>query len=251
MIAMGTSSDRARLRTDLRELAKLAGSDSTPAPHAFESADSSGFVDLSGFSAADDSGTSLDTWVERELARAGGRAKGGAVLTPGSMAPVAMSSLLGEAEPVDRGARKRGWVYTGLGLAGAAVVGVLAVALARHAPPSAKNAPQTEVAAAAPQPAAPPAATPREAPAASAPVATTSAAPIAVTVSAPDPAPASKKHPARWHASPAATAAPAAVAAARPAPAKVTIPAAKSGGGGGDSLMDMMRASINTPKKVH
>jgi hypothetical protein len=256
---MGTaSSDRARLRTDLRELAKLAGADSTPAPpHTLDSADSSGFIDLSAFSASDSAGD-MDSWVERELARAGGRTKGGAVLTAGSMAPVAMASLLGEPEAVDAdavaGARKRGWVYTGLGLVGAAVVAVLAVALARHAPPSAKSAPQADVAAAAAQPApGTPAAAPQDAPAAPTPVASASAAPIAVTVSAPDPTPTSKKHPPRWHGGSAAAAAPVAAAAAHPAPApaKVTIPAPKSGGGGGDSLMDLMRASINAPKKLH
>ncbi len=255
---MGTaSSDRARLSTDLRALAKLASSDGAPAPHAFESADSSGFVDLSAFSAADDA-NDMDSWVERELARAGGRAKGGAMLTPGSMAPVAMASLLGEAETVDTGAgaRKRGWVYTGLGLFGAAVVAVLAVTLARHPPPPAKNLPQADVAAAAPQPASfAPAASLQDVPAAApTPVASAPAAPLAVTVSAPNPTPTSKKHPTRWHGSPAAAAAPVAVAthpAPPPAAAKVTIPAAKGGGGSGDSLMDMMRASINTPKKVH
>jgi hypothetical protein len=249
---MGTaSSDRARLRTDLRELAKLAGSDSSPAPRAFESADSSGFVDLSAFSAADDS--DMDGWVERELARAGGRAKGGAVLSPGSMAPVAMTSLLGEPEVIETAAsaRKRGWVYTGLGLVGVAAVAVLAVALARHAPPSSKSAPQTDLAAAALQPApATRAAAPQDVPVAPAPVASPSAAPVAVTVSAPDPAPTSKKHPARGHGGSAAAAATPVAAATHPAPAKVTIPAAPKSGGGGDSLMDLMRASINSPKKV-
>jgi hypothetical protein len=247
-MGMGTaSSDRARLRTDLRELAKLAASDSSPTPHTFDSADSSGFVDLSAFSATDDS--DMDGWVERELARASGRAKGGAVLTPGSMAPVAMASLLAEPDVAETAASasRRGWIYTGLGLVGVAAVAVLAVALSRHAPPSAKNVPQTDVAAAAPQPApATPAAAPQDAPAA--PPMPVASAPIAVTVSAPAPTPTSKKHPARWHGGSAAAAAPVA-AATHPAPAKVTIPAAKSGGG--DSLMDMMRASINAPKKVH
>lgn len=257
---MGTaSSDRARLRTDFRELAKLAGSDSTPAPHAaLESADSSGFINLSAFSAGDDA-NDMDGWVERELARAGGRAKGGALLTAGSMAPVAMASLLADAEAVETlaGARKRGWVYTGLGLFGAAVVAVLAVALARHAPTHAKNTPQVDVAAAAAAPTSPvaAAAAPHDAPAVPSTAASAPVAPIAVTVSAPDPTPTSKKHAARRHGSPAAAAAPVAAArpaptpvqAAAPAPAKVTVPPAKSGGG--DALMDLMRASINSPKK--
>jgi hypothetical protein len=242
------SSDRARMRTDLRELAKLAVPDSSPTSHAFETADSSGYVDLSAFSATDDS------WVERELARAGGRAKGGATLAAGSMAPVAMSSLL-DAEPADTGAasRKRGWVYTGLGLAGTAVVAILAVAVARHAPPSTKNAAHGE-----PAVAAQPALAPATPPAAPGPVTSAATPPIDVMVSAPDNAPASKKHEAaHWRGASAAAVTPTApvAAATRPAqaatPAKVTLPPPKSGGGGGDSLIDLMRASINAPKKVH
>jgi hypothetical protein len=238
------------MRTDLRELAKLAAPESSPTPHAFETADSSGYVDLSAFSATDDS------WVERELARAGGRTRAGATLAAGSMAPVAMSSLL-EAEPTETAepSRKRGWIYTGLGLAGTAVVAILAVAIARHAPPSAKNAahdepaPPTVAAQVAVATAVP--ATPPPAPG---PVAGAATAPIDVTVSAPENAPATKKHPAsRAHSVAAAPPAPVA-AAARPAqaaaPAKVVVPPSR-GGGGGDSLMDLMRASINAPKKLH
>jgi hypothetical protein len=249
---MGTaSSDRARLRTDLRELAKLATPDhgtNSPAPHTFQSADSSGYVDLSAFSATDDG--NMDGWVERELAAGGGRARGGAVLTPGSMAPVAMSALV-DATPdeTSAGSRKRGWIYTGLGVVGVAAVAALALALARHPPPFLKNAPQPPVAAAAV--AAPPTAAPTETASTPVPAPSVAAAPMAVTVSAPDPGLGAKKHPGAKHAR-GASAAPAAVAAARPAqlaPTKVSIPAAHTGGG--DSLMDMMRASVNSPKKVY
>jgi hypothetical protein len=250
---MGTApSDRARMRNDLRELAKLAApaaTDSSATPHAFETADSSGYVDLSAFSATD------DDWVDRELARAGGRAKGGAVLTPGSMAPVAMSSLIDTSQAeMTMGSRKRGRAYTALALAGVAIVAVLAVTLARHAPGSTKNAPAAGSAAAAAAVAAPPPAPEAAQPATAAtpPVASASAAPIAVTVSSPDPSPGSKKHAAsRAHTAPPAAATHAA-ATPRPAAAiPAAVPASRSGGGGGDSLMDLMKASINSPKKVH
>jgi hypothetical protein len=248
---MGTaSSDRARLRTDLRELAKLAAPvSSAPAPHALRSPDSSGYVDLSAFNSTDD----MDGWVERELAASGGRAKGGAVLTPGSMAPVAMSALIDAAPGPDEtsaGSRKRGWVYSGLGVVGVAAVAVLAVTLARHPPPFLKSAPQPPAAAATVAPP-PPAAMAVTAPieVASTPAPAPSV-PMAVTVSAPDPGMgAKKKHGAAKHGR-GASVPPAAVAAAarpaQPAPAKVSIPAAH--GSGGDSLMDMMRASVNAPK---
>ena len=102
--------DRERMRNDLRELARLAKpSGDSAQSHRFESADSSGYVDLSAFSASDSG------WVDRELARAkagpagaeprrappplpgsGASAKGRAidVLSPESMAPVALESFL-------------------------------------------------------------------------------------------------------------------------------------------------------------
>ncbi len=239
--AMGNaSSDRTRMRHDLRELAKLANpTEPGAAPshgHGFETADSSGYVDLSAFSSTD------DKWIERELARASGRAQGGAVLTPGSMAPVAMTALL-DAEPeAPVGSGKRGRVYWALAIGGVAAVAALAVVLARHRPAPASVASQVETTAAAAAPAPAPVATPAPAiPETAQAVASASTAP-AVTVSAPDPSPASRKHAAHTH-------------GARPAPAphaavatrKVSIPPAKSAGG--DSLMDMMRASINGSKK--
>jgi hypothetical protein len=245
--AMGNaSSDRTRMRHDLRELAKLASpteSGTTPSQgHGFETADSSGYVDLSAFSATD------DKWIERELARAGGRAQGGAVLTPGSMAPVAMTALL-DAEPEDTGSTgKRGRVYWALAIGGIAAVAALAVVLARHRPAPTSVASQSATMAPAATPAPPPVATPAPSPAvpdAPPAVASASAAPP-VTASAPDPSPASKKHAARAHgarSAPPPAPAPHAAVAVR----SVSIPPAKSSGG--DSLMDMMRASINGSKK--
>jgi hypothetical protein len=250
------------MRTDLRELAELAKlpapdppASSSAAP-GFATADSSGFVDLSAFSTADD-GAGLDGWVERELARAGGKTKAGTVLSAGSMAPVAMASLLGpEPASADARPRKRGWVYTTLGIVGVAAVAGLAVILARHAPHSGGTRPQPVLASPAVASAvAPPGAAVTTAAAAdTAPAAVDSSPPPAMTVAPPAPTSSPKKHTAtRWHGIPAAAAvAPPAAVAARPAttpaPAKVSIPAAKSGGGGGDSLMDMMRASINSKK---
>jgi hypothetical protein len=238
------SSDRTRMRHDLRELAKLASpteASATPSQgHGFETADSSGYVDLSAFSATD------DKWIERELARAGGRAQGGAVLTPGSMAPVAMTALL-DAEGEAPVSGKRGRVYWALAIGGVAAVAALAIVLARHRPAATTVASQAQTTAAA-APAPPPVATP--APAAAIPdapqaVASTSAAP-AVTVSAPEPSPASRKHAARTHgARSAPTPAPASHAAV--ATRTASVPPSKSAGG--DSLMDMMRASINGSKK--
>ena len=237
------SSDRTRMRHDLRELAKLAGpteSGATPSHgHGFETADSSGYVDLSAFSATD------DEWIERELARAGGRAQGGAVLTPGSMAPVAMTALL-DAEPEATGSSgKRGRVYWALAIGGVAAVAALAVVLARHRPAPANVASQVETTAPAAAPAPPPVAAPAPSPAIpDAPQAVASTSPSAptVTVSAPDPSPASRKHAARTHGAHHAPAPHAGVTART-----VSIPPAKSAGG--DSLMDMMRASINGSKK--
>ncbi|HEY8038769.1 MAG TPA: hypothetical protein VIF15_03215 [Polyangiaceae bacterium] len=241
--------DRERMRNDLRELAKLAKPDT--AAHRFETADSSGYVDLSAFSAKDSS------WIERELARArdpegGPRSRPGDraidALAPESMAPVSLTALIAaEAEdtaPV-RALRLRRRVTTAFGAAGVACVALLAVALAKHAPPPAQAKTEVPVVQAAPPP-----------PAAVAPVATTAPAgdgaqPSAATVPGAPPAPeptaaatgAKKKPPARAHAgaprpSPAARA-----AATRP----VVIPPSRSKSSG-DPLMDAMRASVGGAK---
>jgi hypothetical protein len=276
------SSERARMRQDLRDLAKLAAApqsstatppppqSSVPAaassrstdatPHGFATADSSGYVDLSAFSASDEG------WVDRELSRA----KGGAVLTPGSMAPMSMAALLGP-EPVEERKSKRGWVYASLGLVGVAAVGALAVAVMRNAPHAAPK-PGATIAAAAPAP--PPATTagapkdPNGAPnaanaappsAASAAASSSAASAPSAVAAAPSPtdstAASSRKHGARGHVASAAAAPPAHVAASKPAapsapasPAPVAAakpaPAAKSG----DSLLDMIRASVANKK---
>ncbi len=260
------TADRNRMRHDLRELAKMASPTAAPpsdhTPHnTFATADSSGFVDLSAFSATD------EDWVEKELERSrrGDRAKGGAVLAAGSMAPVAMTALLAEADAAEeQKPKRRGWVSWTFTLTGVAALAALAVTIAKHPPPGVRTllhpaAPPPAVANAAPilmspvAPVPPPAAaapaTPDPVPAASA------SAPLAVTVAAPDNTPPTKKKAgARWHGSSAAASpapaspAPARAAAATPAPA--VIPKAKSGGGGsGDSLMDLMKASINSSKK--
>jgi hypothetical protein len=223
------TSDRAHMRDDLRELARQASSPRAipSSGRAFKSADSSGYVDLSEFSATDDG------WVDRELARA----KGGAMLGPGSLRPISMDALL-EVEPEPSSSRTRTWVVSGLGLAGAAAVAFLAVTLSKHAPPAAARqvAEATTVVA-------PPATTaaPAPPPVATA-VAVTASVPIApVVIASPDPATASKKHAGGRH----PASAPAHVAMARPAPSPrpAVIPAAK-GGGSGDSLMDAIKASV-------
>jgi hypothetical protein len=225
------TSDRAHMRDDLRALARQAAApkDAPSSAHAFESADSSGYVDLSAFSSTDDG------WVERELARAKGRV----VLTPGSLRPISMEALL-VAEPEEaKPSRTRTWVYSGLGLLGAGLIAFLAVTLSRHPP----VAPAKAVAEAPAVVSPPPATTAPVAPAAPEATVTASATPVAsVVTAAPDPTPTSKKHAGARRAMPAS--APAHVAVARAAaPRPVVIPAAK-GGGGGDSLMDAIRASV-------
>jgi hypothetical protein len=230
------TSDRAHMRDDLRQLALLAsGPKAVPSSaHAIESPDSSGYVDLSAFSATDDG------WVDRELERAKGRV----VLTPGSLRPISMEALL-EAEPAEsKPSRARTWVYSGLGLLGAGLIAFLAVTLSKHAPPAPAKAVVDAPAVVTPSPATAAPATPA-APGATVagPASIAGASPVAsVVIAAPDLTPTSKKHAGARRATPAS--APAHVAMARPAAApRVVIPAAK-GAGGGDSLMDAIRASV-------
>ena len=250
------SSDRARMRDDLRQLARMASSDAPSTPHpGLATADSSGYVDLSALTSIDEAD---EGWVERELARAGARPRTPA-LAPGSMAPVAIASLL-QTEPdlARTKAKKRTWVYSGLVFAGVGIVAVLAVAVTRNAPLSLlrrapQSAPVPAVAAAPPPTVAPVAPVAAEAPAPG-PTETASAAPVTpakATTAAADTAPPKKAAASRAHASPAPPpAAHAAVAAApRPPPAAIPAAPAKKGGSGGDSLMDMMRASVGTPGK--
>lgn len=245
--------DRRRMHDDLQALARAA--ESHPAPPSttgFASADSSGFVDLTAFSATDDS------WVERELTRA----KGGAVLTPGSMAPMAMTALLeASAEEDEKREGKRGALFTGLGIAGVAVVAVLAMAVMRNAPHGHAGTAQpalagTGAAAAPPPPSAlplPAAATPPttaavpDAPVASAvtttaPSATAVASDVATTTK--DGAKKAHKH-APVHVAAAAAPAPGSPQPVAVRPAVVPPPAKASGG---DSLMDLIKASVAAKK---
>jgi hypothetical protein len=255
------SNDRERMRNDLRELAKLAKpAGSSPASHRFDTADSSGYVDLSAFSAKD------PAWVDRELARAKGgsppplpKSKGRAIdaLSPESMAPVSIESFLAADETSPGRARRgRRALYAVLAAASIVGVGALAVVVSRNAPPP-SQAPKTEVAAAAaPPPVDPtptPAAAPTETPAstetpAPAPAADTTAS--QTTATAPKSSPSSAATAAKKKTAPAARAH---VAAAAPAPAPaapkaaamkpVVIPQSRSKSSG-DPLMDAIRNSV-------
>jgi len=237
--------DRQQMHEELKELAKLAG---TPSPaaarepaHEFDSADSSGYVDLSAYRADD------ANWVERELARAkagGSRAIDG--LAPQSMAPVALEALMAADEKLeDETPPRRRWPLALGGIASVAAVAALAFVVTRNAPHTAKA---TQAAAAPPPPAATqtvsaPDPTPAPAPetAAQAP----SAAPS--TASNPEPSPATPaKKPRASHASRgrAPAAAPAAVAAKPPAARPAAVPASRPSKSSGDSLMDAIRASV-------
>jgi len=239
--------DRQQMHEELQELAKLAG---TPAPaaarepaHEFESADSSGYVDLSAYRADD------ANWVERELARAkagGPRAIDG--LAPQSMAPVALEALIAADEKLeDEAPPRRRWPLALGGIASVAAVSALAFVVTRNAPHAHQAA---QAAAAAPPPAATqtvaaPDPTPTPAPAAETAAQAPSAAPSAASNAEPPTATPAKKphatHASRGHAPAAATAAVAAKpAAARPA----AVPASRPSKSSGDSLMDAIRASV-------
>jgi hypothetical protein len=259
--------DRERTRNDLRELAKLAKPASGAPSHGFATADSSGYVDLSAFSATDSS------WVDRELARAkagspplpkGPRPKGRAIdaLSPESMSPVALESfLVTEDTARTRIPRRRRALYGVLALASVAGVGALAFIVSRHVPPGSPGKAATPVAAAAvappatdtsaaavpaPPPALPAPAAPTDTAAASA--GTTASAAQATSAKTEISASAKNKAPAPSHAHAAgpATAAPrpaAAAAAAKP----VVIPPSRTQSSG-DSLMDAIRSSVAKSK---
>jgi hypothetical protein len=239
------------MRNDLRELAKLAAPVAAAPHHGFDDADSSGYVDLSAFSAKD------PRWVDRELARArvGGppplpppRSAAVGVVTPPSMAPVALESLLEPDETASvRPSRTKRVFYGVAALASVGVVGFLAVALARHPPPPAAAVQAPPPVALEPPPT--PAAVPDTATAT--PVATSPAPSVTVASVAAPPAtdPASRasapkgaktRHAAATRAAPRAATAPspARAAAARP----VSVPASPSGGG--NSLMDLIKQSV-------
>jgi len=237
--------DRQQMHEELKELAKLAG---TPAPaatrepaHEFESADSSGYVDLSAYRADD------ENWVERELARAkGGGSRAIDGLAPQSMAPVALEALIAADEKLeDETPPRRRWLLALGGIASVAAVAALAFVVTRNAPHTPKA---TQAAAAAP----PPAATQTVSAPDPAPAPETAAqAPSAAPSAASNPEPASPATPAKkpraTHASRghAAAAAPAAVAAKPPAARPAAVPASRPTKSSGDSLMDAIRASVN------
>ncbi|HEX8792622.1 MAG TPA: hypothetical protein VF765_16855 [Polyangiaceae bacterium] len=238
--------DRQQMHEELQELAKLAG---TPGPggareqaHEFETADSSGYVDLSAYRGDD------ENWIERELARAkagvgpsGQRAIDG--LAPQSMAPVALEALLAADEQIeDEAPPRRRWPLALGAVASVAAVAALAFVVTRNAPHAATKAAQ----AAAPppavtQPTATSEPTATQAPEAaeqapSAPTATTAAAP-------PSPEHAAAKKPHATHASRGHASVPAAVASKPAAARPVAIPASQPKSSG-DSLMDAIRASV-------
>lgn len=249
------SSDRQRMSNDLRELARLAKPGSDSPVHGFDSADSSGYVDLSAYSTSDAG------WVDRELARArkgappppvGGRtSKGRAidVLTPASMSPVSLE-LSGEPEDTMslRPSRARGVLYTTMGLAAVAAVGVLAFTLAKHPPPA--STPATTAAAALAPP--PPADVPMPPPAVTAAATTTAAAvaapptPVAVA-STTTTSKAKRKTVAVSRAAHAVAQAPAAAPVRAATPAAVVLPKSTPSAGG-DSLLDLIKKSVATGK---
>lgn len=240
--------DRQQMHEELQELAKLAGTPGAGAAreqaHAFESADSSGYVDLSAYRGDDES------WIERELARAkagvgpsGQRAIDG--LAPQSMAPVAMEALLAadaKLEDDDPPPPRRRWPVALGAIASVAAVAGLAFVVTRNAPRPAAAATQ----AAAPPPVATQPATSSEPATTQEPAVAPHAPPaptVAAAVAQPSAEPAAKKphstHASRGHAS-----APAAVASKPAAARPVAIPASRPVQSSGDSLMDAIRASV-------
>jgi hypothetical protein len=250
------SSDRQRMSNDLRELARLAKPGSDSPVHGFDTADSSGYVDLSAFSTSDAG------WVDRELARARKGApaplpRPGArtidVLTPQSMAPVALEAF---GEPEDtmsaRPSRGRKALTAVMSLAAVGAVAFLAFTLAKHPPSTPPVEATTVAAAAAPPPVASP--TPPPAVTSEATMTTSTPAPLAATPPSPTTTTStpttSKAKPkvvatSRAHAATPAPAAPAPIRAAA-VPAAV-IPKAKPSSGG-DSLMDLIKKSVATGK---
>ena len=245
------------MSNDLRELAKLAKPGSDSPVHGFDTADSSGYVDLSAFSTSDAG------WVDRELARARNGAppplpSPGArvidVLTPQSMAPVSLEAF---GEPEDtmslRPSRTRRALFTVMGLAAIGAVGALAFTLAKHPPPPPQAQDTTAAAVVAP----PPVAVPTPPPAATSAATTTTATALAATATAPAStttvAAASTTTTKATKKTFAASRAHAVAQAPRAAPVRaaalsaVVIPKSKPSSGG-DSLMDLIKKSVATSK---
>jgi hypothetical protein len=253
-IPMGDpTSDRQRTRRDLHELAKLAKPVAGGPGPGFDSADSSGYVDLSAFSASDSG------WVDRELARAkkgapppppSSRARAIDALQPESMGPVALEAFRDPERTASvRPSRARRVLWTVLGLAAVAGVAALSLTLAKHAPRA--GATSTAAAAAppsltvAPQPAAqPPVPAPTTTPVATS--VTASAASPTVSPAAPSTAHTLRRRPAASHPAVAA-AAPPPVATPAVAARPVAAPPAKPAGGN-DALLDLIKKSVATGK---
>jgi len=243
------SSDRQRMCNDLRELARLAKPGSDSPIHGFDTADSSGYVDLSAFSTSDAG------WVDRELARArkgapaplprpGARAID--VLTPQSMAPVSLEAF---GEPEDtmsaRPSRGRRVLTAVMSLAAVGAVGVLAFTLAKHPPAAPPVEAPTVAAAVAPPPVAVP--TPPPAVISAATMTTSTPAPVAATPTIPAPRSNAKTKSVATSRAHAATPAPAAAPARAAALPAVVIPKSKPSSGN-DSLMDLIKKSVATGK---
>ncbi|HEX3345464.1 MAG TPA: hypothetical protein VHS09_12860 [Polyangiaceae bacterium] len=261
------SSDRQRMRNDLQELARLAKPGSDSPVHAFDTADSSGYVDLSAYSMTDAG------WVDRELSRARkgappppptGRARAAGartidVLTPASMSPISLE--LGGA-PEDtmnvRPSRARGVLYSTMGLAAVAAVGYLAFTLAKHPPPAATAPATTAAAAVAPAatadaPAAPAVASagapaPPSGVLVAAPSPPAATAPAAVVATVSTPAATTAKSKKRAFAAVRSHAAVAQGAAASPPPRAAAVVIPKAAPAGNDSLMDLIKKSVATGK---
>lgn len=252
-------------RSDLKALARIAPPVPPPPrrPQMVASADSSGFVDLAAFSADD------PNWVERELAKvrtyadesqlaATGPTTRGKMLTPGSLAPLALTALVEKTDDVPVGVRKKklGKIVFGVTALCAAL---LAVGFVKHQR-DVENAKRAAAAQVAPQPAAPPPtqAAPAIPPPAPVPVATTPATAQAANdtpADAPKPEPAKKgdakkdkKKPA-YAAGGAAPRAQQAAAKAPPPKAQAAKAAPAPAAGGAGSLLDLMKASVAGKKK--
>lgn len=244
------------MRDDLRELARLAtierSSSLSPAPLAFESADSSGYVDLSAYSASD------PQWVEREIARACGRPRAIDALAPASMAPVSLEALVAsdDGDTVTSARRRRRLIAVsvlGVGLC-AAIVALAAIQGTLPLPGIGTHATAAHAAAPAPVPApspVPPAQPARTVTAAESRAPETATAATLPTASALAEAPNGTAHPTapsrkRSHGvGHAHLSAPhLAPSGAHSAPARAAPPATHKAGS--DSLMDLIRQSVNS-----
>jgi hypothetical protein len=255
---MPNDSDRARVRNDLRELARLA-------KEGFATADSSGFVDLAALSEVD------PNWVERELART--RAGSPPPVPPSapaspwparsaeSVLPVSVDPPARE-DTARRALRpKRTGLYVVLASASIVGVGALAFVVSRNAPPGATDhaaaaMPGAVTATAAASAVEEPPVSPPSSSAAAMPVVAAASvaapepsvrpsvntAPATAVVAAARPAGAGAVMPRRTAPAVRAPAASPPVAAAKPAAAASPQPTQAKPSG--DSLLDLIRSSV-------